>query len=343
VSAVPPSGFPPEVLADLEAMVLQGLPRWGISSDACVRLMNVSENATFAVSDPREACDLVVRVHRIGYSSLQEIRSELQWILALRAGLVVDTTLPVAGCDGEFVQLLPSPAGRTQRLAVAFERLPGKEPDRHDAVHWFEKLGQITAHMHGHARRWILPQGFCRKRWDVDDMVGPQAHWGPWRAAMGLSEPGARSIEQALARIRLRLDRFGRAAGQFGLVHADMRLANLLVDGTHLRIIDFDDCGFSWFLYDSAAAISFIEHETFVPELLGAWLAGYRSVASIAAEEEAEIPTLVVLRRILLTAWLASHSELGFAQSLGANFTAGTVKLAREFVNGRFHGRRFDV
>ncbi len=197
--------------------------------------------------------------------------------------------------------------------------------------------------LHGHARRWTLPQGFCRKRWDVEDMVGLQAHWGPWRAAMGLSEPGAQSIERALARIRSRLDRFGRAAQRFGLVHADMRLANLLVDGTQLRIIDFDDCGFSWFLYDFAAAISFIEHETFVPELLAAWLVGYRSVASIAVEEAAEIPTLVVLRRILLTAWLASHSELSFAQSLGANFTAGTVKLAQEFVDGRFHGRRCDV
>jgi Ser/Thr protein kinase RdoA (MazF antagonist) len=120
------------------------------------------------------------------------------------------------------------------------------------------------------------------------------------------------------------------------LVHADLRLANLLVHDTHLRIIDFDDCGFSWFMYDFAAAVSFIEHEAMVPDLLRAWVTGYRKAATLSAEEMAEIPTFVVLRRILLTAWLASHSEVPLAQQLGAAYTEGTVRLAREFMRGRF-------
>jgi hypothetical protein len=44
-----------------------------------------------------------------------------------------------------------------------------------------------------------------------------------------------------------------------------------------------------------------------------------------------------------LTAWLASRSELAFAQGLGAAYTAGTVQLAQDFLDGRFHGRRYDV
>jgi Ser/Thr protein kinase RdoA (MazF antagonist) len=336
--------YPPEVLTDLEAMVLSGLPRWGVSPDASVSLLNVSENATFAVSDAARRRDLVVRVHRLGYSTLPEIRSELEWILALRREAVIETALPIVASDGEMVQLLRSPCGRADRHAVAFERLGGTEPDpTRDAAPWFEKLGRLTARMHEHARSWRLPDGFRRKRWDVDDMVGPRAHWGPWRAAIGLTEDGAQCIEQALLVIRQRLDRFGRSASQFGLVHADLRLANLLVDGEQLRIIDFDDCGFSWFLYDFAAAISFIEHQPYIPELLEAWLTGYRAVVGVPPQAAAEIPTLVVLRRILLTAWLASRAELPFAQSLGAAYTAGTVQLAREFLEGRFHGSRYDV
>ncbi len=38
-----------------------------------------------------------------------------------------------------------------------------------------------------------------------------------------------------------------------------MRLANLLIDGDRVTLIDFDDCGFGWFMYDFAAAISFFE------------------------------------------------------------------------------------
>jgi Ser/Thr protein kinase RdoA (MazF antagonist) len=151
-----------------------------------------------------------------------------------------------------------------------------------------------------------------------------------------LDGPGEADLEQALWFIRQRVDRFGMSPERFGLVHADLRLANLLVHDTHLRIIDFDDCGFSWFMYDFAAAVSFIEHEAMVPDLLRAWVTGYRKAATLSAEEMAEIPTFVVLRRILLTAWLASHSEVPFARQMGAAYTEGTVRLAREFARGRF-------
>jgi Ser/Thr protein kinase RdoA (MazF antagonist) len=89
-------------------------------------------------------------------------------------------------------------------------------------------------------------------------------------------------------------------------------------------------------MYDFAAAVSFMENEPIVPELLRVWVAGYRQVAPLSVEDGAEIPTFVVLRRILLTAWLASHSEVPIARQLGAAYTAGTVLLAQEFLRGRF-------
>jgi hypothetical protein len=56
----------------------------------------------------------------------------------------------------------------------------------------------------------------------------------------------------------------------------------------------------------------------------------------LSAEHQAEIPTFVVLRRILLTAWLASHAEVPFAREFGASYTDGTVMLAQELMRGRF-------
>src|SRR5258708_7037206 len=296
-----------EVVADLHRMVAGSLKRWGLSSRTVISLLNLSENATFALSDPKAPKELVLRVHRVGYSSAEEIRSELAWMNALRRDGVIDTASPLPGSNGELVQTLTSPSGRPSRHAVAFERLPGKEPEAGvDALRWFERLGELTAKLHLHAKSWVLPAGFRRKRWDVDAMVGDKGYWGPWRDAMGLDGPGTAALEQALSFIRQRIDRFGASPERFGLVHADLRLANLLVHDTHLRIIDFDDCGFSWFMYDFATAVSFIEHQPNVPELLEAWLAGYRRVRLLSEEDVTEIPTFVILRRILLSAWFAS-------------------------------------
>lgn len=332
--------YTPEVLADLEARVRRDLPLWGLSPRAEVALLNVSENATFALGEP-QGRQLVLRVHRVGYSSAEEIRSELAWMRALREDGIVDGAAPVSGADGAFVQVL-EPLDRERvgawprRFAVAFERLPGREPEAGDAVRWFERLGEITARMHLHSRSWVLPEGFCRKRWDFDAMVGERGFWGPWRAAIGLDEAGVAVLERVLVKLRRRLQQIGESAEVFGLVHADLRLANLLVDGHHLRVIDFDDCGFSWYLYDFATAVSFIEHEPVVPTLLRSWLQGYRRTLGLSDEAAADIPGFVILRRILLTAWLASHAEVPFAREFGAEYTRGTVRLAQRWLEGGF-------
>ena len=329
--------YTPEVLTELERMVARGLSCWGLDPATAIRLLNVSENATFALTDPLNARRLVLRVHRVGYCTAQEIRSELAWISALRHEGVIETAAPIAGSNGELVQTLEAPSGRPSRHAVAFEWVPGAEPDAGvGTIRWFERLGELSAKMHAHARSWTLPPGFCRRRWDLDAMVGTNGFWGSWRAAIGLESSGTATLERALEFIRQRIERFGTGPQRFGLVHADLRLANLLVSEPQLRIIDFDDCGFSWFLYDFASAVSFIEHEPIVPDLLRAWITGYRRVASLSTEELEEIPTFVVLRRILLTAWLASHAEIPFARQFGTDHTAGTIALAERLRHGRF-------
>jgi Ser/Thr protein kinase RdoA (MazF antagonist) len=334
--------YTPEVLADLHARVRHALPRWGLSPQADVSLLNVSENATFALSDP-SGRELILRVHRVGYSSAEEIRSELAWMSALREKAIVDGAAPVAGADGACVQVLDTLENGVdpKRFAVAFERLPGREPDAADAVQWFERLGEITARMHAHSRSWSLPEGFARKRWDFEAMLGERGFWGPWRAAIGLDDPGIAVLEDALARLRGRLAEIGESPDVFGLVHADLRLANLLVDGQHLRVIDFDDCGFSWYLYDFATAVSFIEHDPVVPSLLRSWLVGYRRTVTLSDVAAKDIPGFVILRRILLTAWLASHAEVPFARVFGADYTRGTVQLAQRWMHGDYLNSAF--
>ena len=48
--------------------------------------------------------------------------------------------------------------------------------------------------------------------------------------------------------IRHRLVAYGRGRDRFGLTHNDLRLANLLLDGERMFVIDFDDCGDSWYM-----------------------------------------------------------------------------------------------
>jgi Ser/Thr protein kinase RdoA (MazF antagonist) len=111
-----------------------------------------------------------------------------------------------------------------------------------------------------------------------------------------------------------------------------MRLANLLVEGGRVTLIDFDDCGFGWFMYDFAAAISFHERDTQAPVWRRRWLAGYRRVRALSAADLAALDTMILLRRMALLAWIGSHGETELAQAQAPRFAAATAELALPYL-----------
>ena len=69
---------------------------------------------------------------------------------------------------------------------------------------------------------------------------------------------------------------------------------------------------------------------------MAAWLDGYARLAPLDPEQVAALPMLVMLRRMQLTAWIASHSETPTAQSMGTAYTAGTIELADRYLRSDF-------
>lgn len=314
-------------LQRLETGLRENLPKWGLPSSAPLRLLTISENATYLADDAMNGRRIVFRVHRPDYHSEAEILSELAWVQSLRESGVVTTPRGIPAANGDLLCAF-SDAG-VRRHVVAFEFMSGKEPDASDDLaRWYRELGAINARLHLHSRAWKRPENFARKLWDFDTIIGRTPHWGDWRDGLGLTAAGRAVLERTDALLRQQTDALGKSPENFGLVHCDMRPANLLVDGDRLAVIDFDDCGLSWFGYDFAASVSFLEHEPCLGELMNAWVEGYRTVAPLSADEEAALPVFVMLRRMQLTAWIASHAETPTAQSMGVPYTLGTVALA---------------
>jgi Ser/Thr protein kinase RdoA (MazF antagonist) len=312
------------------------LGRYAIGDDATVELCNVSENHTYRIESPATGRGYALRVHRPGYRSAQQIESELMWLDALRTNAVVQTPPVVPATDGARVVSVTAPGVGTRNV-VMFEWVSGIEPDLDSgpaAIDQFETLGVISARMHSHARRWRRPSEFTRPHWDYEHTLGPSGHWGAWQDGLGIGREERELLDRLDATIAARLRAYGEADSRFGLVHADLRLANLLVDDQEIRVIDFDDCGFSWFMYDFATAVTFREDHPRVPELREAWVRGYRSAAELEPAAEAELETLVMLRRLLLVAWIGSHHTFATeAAELGAGFTAGTCTLAEAYLS----------
>lgn len=144
---------------------------------------------------------------------------------------------------------------------------------------------------------------------------------------------GRELLQRVADTLKQRLDTYGHTSDRLGLVHADLRLANLLVDGARLGVIDFDDCGFSWFFYDFAAAVSFMEHEPVVAELQASWLDGYRDIAPVSHEDQAHAAHF---RHVAAHA-VDRMERVAFGQPrphrpLGTDYTDATVAMGERFL-----------
>lgn len=308
----------------IDVIVSQSLALWDLPGASAHRI-NVSENVTYRVDFAEGSA--VLRVHRPGYHSRRAVECELAWIEALRASGTVRTAGLRNGADGAVLQQVGFP-DETSRFLVMFDHVPGHAPSEDgDLSHDFRELGAIAAKTHLHSLAWKRPEPFERLTWDVDAVFGEKTHWGNWRAAPHVTLAVRDVLERVEAVVRRRLDRFGKSPERYGLIHADMRLANLIrtPDGTVL--IDFDDSGFGWFLYDLAAAISFIEDHPQIPALKTAWLEGYRSVRALPEADAAEVETFVMLRRMALLAWIGSHINAPEPQALAPEFARVSAEL----------------
>lgn len=295
---------------------------WHETAGGRATLINVSENHTFRVDGPAGSRH-ILRLHRRGYQSRAAIESELAWVSALRRiGMPVPRPLP--GRDGDLVQ-----QSGADRFAVLFAFEPGREPlPGEDLAPLFKTIGAYAATAHLHVRGWTRPLGFVRPTWTAAAILDADGLWGDWRQAPHVEGATRARLERLDQRLRAELAAYGTAADRFGLIHADMRLANLLVDGDAVTLIDFDDCGFGWFMYDLAASLSFIETGRDVPALKQSWLDGYTAIRPLSAGDLRIIDAMILLRRMALLAWIGSHAETALAAQYREPFANDTAQLS---------------
>jgi Ser/Thr protein kinase RdoA (MazF antagonist) len=307
-------------------LVQQALSLYDLPRNVTFALISLSENEIYKV-ETSSGKKWALRLQRLGYQSKNSLASEIAWLLALRNDGVAATPVPVAGLNGEWIQIVGA------RNLVLFEWENGDQPQiEMDLRRCFQTLGAVTAQLHVHGKTWQRPGGFERFTWDFEATVGETPLWGHWRDGLGMNATRLDLFGQAEALIGERLARYGTGPDRFGLAHCDLRLSNLLLHQRALKVIDFDDCGFSWYMYDAAASLSFYEHLPQVSSLIEHWLDGYRTVSPIEKADEEEIPTFLMLRRLLLVAWVGSHSETGLAQSLGVSYTQQTDALCTAYL-----------
>ena len=300
--------------------IQEALLLWGMG-DADVSLHAHRENKVYRVVRKGEV--FALRVHRAGYRNDAELASELEWMAACaKAGVSVPR--PIHSCGGKFLEnfqglqidLLAWLPGRTLS-----DVMTGSSETRQSTL---EKLGETAARFHVAADKWTPQPEFDRPSWDIDGLVGDAPVWGPFWDQPFLSPDDAKVFEdfRAIARNDLTAS---KCSEDCGLIHADMLGENILVDGGTIHIIDFDDGGFGYRLFELATVL--IRHMD-APDydaLKACLFAGYRRIRPL---EDDAFELIMALRATTYVGWIGDRDDLPDAKERQVR----NVSLARDLI-----------
>lgn len=299
------------MITQAEAERIAGLaaPEWG-AGDRNPDLITIRENAVFRAEQATGRV-IALRLHRPGYQSREGIETELRWTMGLAAqGLSVPE--PILTKDGALTRhsgaVIVSAVGWLNGTPVGRADTP-LAGDRAAQERLFGALGRLLAALHKTTDALNLPPTLPRPRWDCEGLLGENPTWGRFWENPGFSA-GDQGLIAAVRKIAAdRLNRIGTSAPAFGLIHADVMRENILAapDGT-LNLIDFDDSGYGYRLYDLGTALVQSLEEPNLPHMAEALLAGYADAGGDPGEGMRDLMLFTLLRCLASAGWIDTRA-----------------------------------
>lgn len=317
------------MMRDDEAYTLaaQAQGAW-LSRGVPLRLVWRSENLVF-VTRLATGTKVALRLHRPGYQSAEAIATELAWCAQLAdAGVAVAAPVPtatgawVAPVKGYYASCLHWIEGTALGVADV--------PLENSAVLWrAADLGALIADLHNATDAGACPAPFARAAWDAKALLGEAPRWGRFWQNPVLAAEEAALLAQARDLARQMLAR----ATDFGPIHADVLRGNVMVEAGALRLIDFDDSGPGWRLYDLASALVQSWDDPALPEQVTRLVAGYRSRRALPDDQLALLPLFFALRAFASAGWIVTRAPEDAQRQ--RSYAARAVAAAQALLAGR--------
>ncbi|AZI37213.1 putative protein kinase [Caenibius tardaugens NBRC 16725] len=325
----------------LGALAREALTQWD-GNFADIALVKYRENAVFSALR-NDGTKVALRIHRYGYHSDAALWSELHWMQELgRSGIDVPPIIPAT--NGEIMVHARIDAVPETRQVDMLAWLPGTPIgsaegglalDSAAKVQLFHDAGKLAARLHNRTAQIAFPEGFTRHSWCDVGLVSDAPLWGQFWEFGQLDEAERELLLRARAAAREDLAGIDRSHEHFGLIHADFVPENLLHDEGRLLLIDFDDCGYGWHMFELATALYFNLDEPEYPQLRDALFQGYRSERALSAGDEALLPLFMFLRGTTYLGWLQTRPETQTAKELGPMLIERTCALAQSYLDDR--------
>ncbi|KPK89010.1 MAG: hypothetical protein AMJ88_18185 [Anaerolineae bacterium SM23_ 63] len=240
----------------------------------------------------------------LSISDADTIRSELTWLAALRrdAGLSVPEPIPTLG----WKLLIPitTPGVPHGRVVTLLRWVDGRRLIKGRCPTHVRALGRLMAELHRFAADWQPPEGFKRFHWDWDGLMGETGLGHPIdELVSSMPKQYQKPVAEVSDQVQAVMESFGKGSDAYGMIFADMYMENVLFKAEEPRAIDFEDCGFGYWMYDIGTLMSQCWWTEERERFREAFLEGHSRVLSLSESQLAHLELFVATQYAVALLW----------------------------------------
>lgn len=211
---------------------------------------------------------------------------EMTWLAALSREASLPVPAPVPTPQGDLLVRVHTPGLPDGRIISLMRWLEGRKPGRVLSLSQFKAWGDMVARLHAFAAGWQPPEGFQRYVWDWEGLLGGRDFsCSVAELVDGMPRRLQEPYQVISSRAREVMEALGKDSRTYGMVHGDMFTENILIKGDQIIPIDFEDCGFGYYMWDIAVALEAGPWGDDWYRQRDAFLAGYTQVRTLPETE----------------------------------------------------------
>lgn len=256
-------------------------------ADATISWLTYTHNPVFDVR--HHSGHYILRLHQADNSP--DVTSEWKVLHhLLEAKLAVPK--PILGVWGEKV------------TAFMMDFLEGEaDTPQSITVHKMSAVGRFLARLHSIHKRRIR-----RLHLNWEGLFGKSGVYYPGDEAMQVFTDAQLAVMDAIAeKVKAVMNELGTSENEFGLIHGDLLLKNILFHEGEVRALDFEYCGWGYYLYDLTPLLWQLKPQARYPELEQALWDGYTSVRQLTSRHRQLLETLIAGRQVASMRWVVAN------------------------------------
>lgn len=216
---------------------------------------------------------------------------------------------PVAGGDSAFYQAWAADPFAVQSLLFRF--VAGKNRTSETiTVEDVHKIGEFLGHFHNSTSQFQPDNHFTRPSLDADGLFTNEGLYPLVEVSAQLFSPEQDRIMTAVAdQVRASMPQLGIEKSEFGLIHGDFLLHNILFHEGSVRALDFEYCGYGYYLYDLTPLLWQLKpHNDYAAFEQAIWT-GYTNIRPLTDQHRELLETFIAGRQVASLRWVAANQH----------------------------------